>query len=251
MKLHPQVISELADELAGASPVAVLKAVLAQFAAGRIALSFSGAEDVVLIDMLSKLKANDAGQANACQAINVFCLDTGRLHAETYRFIETVRTSYDLNINMLVPEAAAVEKMVHDKGLFSFYAEGHQECCGIRKVSSLKRHLAGMDAWLTGQRRDQSPTRTELAVVEPDSLLASTEQTLVKFNPLAGWTLTDVWDYIRGEEVPYNPLHDQGYISIGCEPCTRAPRPGEHERAGRWWWEAETQRECGLHVRKP
>lgn len=246
LKLHPQVIGELAQELESASPVAVLKAALGKFAARRIALSFSGAEDVVLIDMLSKLKLDDSNKA-----INVFCLDTGRLHAETYKFIEKVRTTYDLQIHMLVPEVVAVERLVREKGLFSFYDEGHQECCDIRKVSSLKRHLANMDAWLTGQRRDQSKTRTELAVVEADSLFAAGEQALVKFNPLAGWMLTDVWDYIHDQGVPYNPLHDQGYISIGCEPCTRAVRPGEHERAGRWWWEAKTQRECGLHVRKP
>ena len=246
-KIRPEEVTELAKTLRQASPVAVLKTALKRFPSQRIALSFSGTEDVVLIDMLSKLRMPEAEKA-----INIFCLDTGRLHAATYRFIDTVQETYNLPIHRLLPEADAVEQLVRAKGLFSFYEDGHQECCGIRKVAPLKRHLATMDAcaWFTGQRRDQSQTRSALEVVEVDPLLSGGDAIRIKLNPLALWTLTDVWDYIRGESVPYNPLHDQGYVSIGCAPCTRPPRPGEHERAGRWWWEEETRRECGLHVRE-
>ncbi len=219
------------------SPVAVLKDALHNFE--KVALSFSGAEDVVLIDMASRL----------VEQLSVFSLDTGRLHPETLRFIDRVRQHYgasiDLTLDILSPEPAALEQLVREKGLFSFYEDGHEECCGIRKVAPLRRHLAGFDAWITGQRRDQSPTRIKLPQRQLDADFPGGR--LVKFNPLAAWKSADVWDYIRDNKVPYNELHDRGFISIGCAPCTRAIRPNEHERAGRWWWEEATQRECGLH----
>lgn len=236
--MKPNQCKALNEQLASASPVAILKEACQQFE--RLGLAFSGAEDVVLIDMLNKI----------AQAPEIFCLDTGRLHPETYRFIEQVSQHYDVRIKMLTPDAEALTDLVYQKGLFSFYQDGHQECCGIRKVAPLKRYLSTLDGWITGQRQDQSPTRTKLAAVETDPTFSTKQHSIVKFNPLKGWLLNDVWDYIHDNEVPYNNLHDRGYISIGCEPCTRPPRPGEHERSGRWWWEESTQRECGLHTKQ-
>jgi phosphoadenosine phosphosulfate reductase len=138
--------------------------------------------------------------------------------------------------------------LVRKKGLFSFYEDGHHECCGLRKVDPLGRVLSTYRAWVTGQRRDQSVTRAALAVVEADQSFSGIDGPLAKFNPLAEWSSSAVWAYIRESEVPFNELHERGFVSIGCEPCTRAIRPNEHERAGRWWWEEETKRECGLHL---
>ena len=225
-----------AKELTDSSPVAILKLALENF--DNIAISFSGAEDVVLIDMASKLRSN----------IQVFSLDTGRLHAETYRFIEQVREHYKIKIDVLSPDTESVQNLVKEKGLYSFYKDGHKECCGIRKVIPLRRKLSGLDAWVTGQRKDQSPdTRNTIPVVERDAAFSTADKELIKFNPLSNWTSTDVWEYIRNNDVPFNPLHQQGYVSIGCEPCTRPVLPNQHERAGRWWWEEATQKECGLH----
>ena len=225
-----------AARLESASPQEVLRWGLERYGE-RCVIAFSGAEDVALIDMAARIGL----------PFSVLTLDTGRLHAETYRFIERVRTHYGVSIQATFPEAAAVERLVRSKGLFSFYTDGHQECCGIRKVKPLRRALTKYAAWATGQRRDQSPTRTEVGVLEVEPR-ADTTPRLIKLNPLAAWTSDQVWEYIRAHEVPYNELHDRGFVSIGCEPCTRARRPGEHERAARWWWEEATQRECGLHV---
>jgi len=220
------------------SPTDILKHALAAHAAGQVAISFSGAEDVVLIDMA----------CNLTDDIKVFSLDTGRLHPETYRFIEEVRKHYGLEIDVLSPDAAAVARLVRQKGLYSFYEDGHHECCSIRKIEPLRRYLASLDGWITGQRRDQSPTRTEVPQVQEDAAFSNDDRILMKYNPLAEWTSAQVWQYIRENGIPYNQLHDRGYMSIGCEPCTRPVGPNMHERAGRWWWEEETQRECGLHV---
>jgi phosphoadenosine phosphosulfate reductase len=179
---------------------------------------------------------------------SVLTLDTGRLHPETLRFIERVRKHYGVEIDVKTPDAGELEPFVRKKGLFSFYEDGHAECCGIRKVKPLARALSGYSAWMTGQRKDQSVTRSELAVVTLDGSFNGKDGPLPKYNPLANWSSRQVWDYIRDAEVPYNELHKKGFVSIGCEPCTRAIEPGEHERAGRWWWETETQRECGLHL---
>jgi phosphoadenosine phosphosulfate reductase len=146
-----------------------------------------------------------------------------------------------------MPDPNDVAELVQQKGLFSFRNDGHEECCGARKIKPLRSKLAQLDAWITGQRIDQSVTRTELAEVHIDSVFTGRNGDLEKFNPLANWRSADVWDYIRARHVPFNPLHEQGFISIGCEPCTRAVAPHEHERAGRWWWESATHKECGLH----
>ncbi len=232
----PLNLESLQQELAGKNPRTILKAALASFE--NVAISFSGAEDVVLIDMASQLKPG----------IRVLTLDTGRLHPETYRFIEQVRERYPIQLEILSPDHRELEALVHAKGLFSFYRDGHQECCGIRKVSPLRRHLAQLDAWITGQRRDQSPSREAVAEVELDGAFTTPEHALVKFNPLTNWTSAQVWDHIEAYDVPYNALHRQGFVSIGCEPCTRPVLPNQHERQGRWWWEDAAKKECGLHA---
>ncbi|MBW4418521.1 MAG: phosphoadenylyl-sulfate reductase [Myxacorys californica WJT36-NPBG1] len=233
-------IPSLDAELESQSPQKILECALSQF--DNIAISFSGAEDVVLIDMAHKIRKD----------IKVFSLDTGRLHAETYQFIDRVRKHYGIAIDIMTPDAARLEAMVNAKGLFSFYEDGHQECCGIRKVAPLRRKLSTLDAWITGQRKDQSPsTRASVPVVQVDTAFSSDDHNLIKFNPLSSWSSADVWMYIRSYDVPYNPLHERGFISIGCEPCTRAVLPNQHEREGRWWWEEATKKECGLHAVNP
>ena len=203
-----------------------------------IAISFSGAEDVVLVDMASRINPD----------LQVFSLDTGRLHIETYRFLEQVRERYDIKLEVLSPDTAQLEKFVREKGLYSFYRDGHKECCGVRKIVPLRRKLHAVDAWITGQRKDQSPTRATVPVMEADAAFSTDGHTLYKFNPLSNWSSEQVWTYIRENDVPYNELHNRGYISIGCEPCTRPVLPNQHERAGRWWWEEATMKECGLHA---
>lgn len=235
--LSADEIATLALEFDKAPPERTMRWLLERF--GRdAAIAFSGAEDVALIDIAIKTGL----------PFSVFTLDTGRLHPETYRFIEKVRTHYGVSIELMSPQAEPLQAFVEKKGLFSFYNDGHGECCGIRKIEPMRRALAKQRAWITGQRRDQSPTRTDVAVLQIDSNVGIGGQPLLKLNPLAAWSLQKVWSYIRANDVPYNELHDQGFISIGCEPCTRVPRPGEHERAGRWWWEEATKRECGLHL---
>ncbi|MEQ1738776.1 MAG: phosphoadenylyl-sulfate reductase [Methyloglobulus sp.] len=230
-------IEQLQTELAHKNPRFILKKALSLF--DNIAISFSGAEDVVLIDMAVSIRKD----------IQVFCLDTGRLHPETYRFIEKVRKHYQLDIELLTPDREVLDGFVKRKGLFSFYEDGHEECCKIRKVEPLRRRLANVDAWITGQRRDQSlDTRQDIPEVHGDSVFSTAKNQLVKFNPLLNWKSAQVWDYIEANQVPYNELHNKGFTSIGCEPCTRAILPNEHERAGRWWWEESTKKECGLHV---
>ncbi len=192
-------------------------------------------EDMVLTDLIAW------GQL----PIRIFSLETGRLHKETLNMIERVKETYGISIALYRPDQKAVDEYVQQHGLNAFYdsVEMRKECCRIRKVEPLKLALHDKKAWITGQRRSQSSTRTDLQVQEED--LA---HNMVKFNPLADWSEDDVWHYIKSHHVPYNPLHDQGYPSIGCEPCTRAIQPGEDIRAGRWWWENPDSKECGLHV---
>ncbi|HEV7814934.1 MAG TPA: phosphoadenylyl-sulfate reductase [Janthinobacterium sp.] len=193
------------------------------------------AEDMVLTDMILKAQL----------PISIFSLDTGRLHAETLAVLDKVRENYGSEISLYRPQPEAVEAYVAANGLNAFYnsVAMRRECCRIRKVEPLGRALAGNKAWVTGQRRAQSATRAELHVEEDDAVHG-----MSKFNPLADWSEQDVWNYIRDNHVPYNALHDQGYPSIGCQPCTRAVEPGEDIRAGRWWWENPDSKECGLHM---
>jgi phosphoadenosine phosphosulfate reductase len=234
---EPDIDAE-ARRLEDQPPARILTWGLERYGAS-LGIAFSGAEDVVLIHM-----AKEAGLP-----FSVFCLDTGRLHPETYRFIDAVRKRYEVDIALISPDAPSLEAFVKKKGLFSFYEDGHQECCGVRKIEPLRRTLATLRAWATGQRRDQSPaTRSSIAVVERDRTFSGAGGSLVKINPVAAWTSGQTWQYIRDNDVPFNTLHERGFVSIGCEPCTRATLPGEHERAGRWWWEESTKRECGLHI---
>ncbi len=238
--LSDQDIATAEAAHASQTPQDILRFGLTRFGA-ECAIAFSGAEDVVLIDMASKLNL----------PFSVFCLDTGRLHPQTYRFLERVRAHYKITLEILFPDFIGVEDLVRRRGLTSFYQDGHQECCEIRKVLPLSRALRNYGAWVTGQRRDQSPaTRSQLAVIAKDLSHTGKSGPLLKLSPLAQWSLGQVWEYIRENEVPTNELHEEGFVSVGCEPCTRAIRPGEHERAGRWWWEEATQRECGLHLAK-
>jgi phosphoadenosine phosphosulfate reductase len=243
MPIEVDGITELAEIYATRHPQEIIAFAIEEFSP-RVAVSFSGAEDVVLLDLAAR-----ATKQKPHFSFQVFSLDTGRLHPETYQFIDKVREHYQIPIQIFFPQPRAVEGLVGEKGLFSFYRDGHQECCGIRKVEPLRRALASFDAWITGQRRDQSPgTRNQLPVVQADPAFASPGRQLVKFNPLANWTSQQVWAYIRENQIPYNALHDRGFVSIGCEPCTRSILPGQHEREGRWWWEEATKKECGLHA---
>ncbi len=193
------------------------------------------AEDMVLTDLILKDKL----------AITIFTLETGRLHAETLGVLAAIRSHYGVDLAQYKPDPAALEAYVSEYGHNAFYdsVEMRKECCRIRKVEPLNRALTGNQAWITGQRRAQSSTRSELAVQEEDAA-----HSMQKFNPLADWTEEQIWHYIHSNHVPYKPLHDKGFPSIGCEPCTRAIQPGEDIRAGRWWWESPDTKECGLHV---
>jgi len=203
---------------------------------GRVALASSlGLEDQVLTDMIARNGVD----------IPVFTLDTGRLFPETYELIERTRARYGLQIRVLFPQAVAVEEMVnrHGVNLFLESVDLRKKCCQVRKIEPLKRALEGLEAWITGLRREQSVTRHQVEVIEWDQAHG-----LVKINPLAGWQEDQVRAYIETHNVPYNPLHDKGFPSIGCSSCTRAVRPGDDPRSGRWWWEHPEHRECGLHL---
>jgi phosphoadenosine phosphosulfate reductase len=195
-----------------------------------------GAEDMVVLDLI----ARDG------LAISIFTLDTGRLPRETHDLVAEVRKRYGLAIDVYSPWPESVDAYVEQHGRDGFYdgIEPRKACCGIRKVEPLARALAGKRAWITGLRREQADSRVALAETEQDAA-----SKMWKFNPLADWSAADVWQYLRAYHVPYNALHDRGYPSIGCEPCTRAIRPDEHPRAGRWWWEQDAaKKECGLHA---
>ncbi|MGN6233315.1 MAG: phosphoadenylyl-sulfate reductase [Trinickia sp.] len=201
------------------------------------------------IKLASSLAAEDMVLTHAilsrAAAIGIFSLNTGRLHAETLGMIDRVRERYGYEIEQFHPQADAVEAYAKAHGLNAFYesVELRKRCCEIRKVEPLNRALAGVEAWVTGQRREQSVTRAELHEEEHDAA-----RNIAKYNPLADWSEGEVWAYLAMYDVPVNPLHARGYPSIGCEPCTRAVRPGEDSRAGRWWWESRDSKECGLHV---
>jgi phosphoadenosine phosphosulfate reductase len=196
--------------------------------------SSMGAEDMVLIDLISRDRL----------PIATFMLDTGRLHAETLELVERTRARYRIDIDIYRPDPATLDGYIAANGVDAIFTsiDLRKECCRIRKVEPLSRALAGKGSWVTGLRRSQSVTRAGIPEKSWDA-----EHGLYKFSPLAAWAHDDVWDYIRDRKVPTNPLHDKGFVSIGCAPCTRAIQPGEDERAGRWWWENAENRECGLH----
>ena len=221
---------------------AVLAAAVAQHANGRsddqaslVMASSLGAEDMVLTDLILR----------GDLPIQIFTLDTGRLHEQTLRVLARTRETYGRAIRVFFPAAPDVETLVATQGINGFYdsVDARKACCRARKVLPLQRALAGRQAWITGLRREQSPTRAELQAAGWDA-----DHGIAKWSPLADWTDAEIWAYLRSHKVPYNALHDQGFLSIGCAPCTRAVQPGEDARAGRWWWEHPETKECGLHV---
>ena len=223
--------------LASAPAEVVLAWAEARFGQAAALASSFAVEDVVLIDLA----------ARHAPSLRLFTLDTGRLHPETYEVMEAVRRRYGARIEAFFPERAPVEALVREQGLFSFRQSiaARKQCCFIRKVEPLARALAGRAAWATGLRRGQSVTRTAVEVLERDAAHGG----IVKLNPLASWTEAQVWSYAREHRLPVNALHERGFPSIGCAPCTRAVAPGEEARAGRWWWESPEHKECGLHQR--
>jgi len=216
------------------SALAVLRAAAA-LAPAAFSTSF-GAEDMVVLDLIQR----------HALPIGIFTLDTGRLPEETYALMQQVEERYGRCVATYFPDAQAVQQLVGANGINGFYesVEKRKACCAVRKLEPLSRALAGKRAWVTGLRAQQSVTRAALATRETDQ-----ERGLDKFNPLADWSESDVWAYIRANDVPYNALHDRFYPSIGCAPCTRAISPGEDLRAGRWWWEQPENKECGLHIK--
>jgi phosphoadenosine phosphosulfate reductase len=235
MELQDQV-KDWAKLLEDKSPEEVIRFFISYYK-DKVAFSSSlGLEDQVITHMVSSID----------KSTRIFTLDTGRLFPETYSLIYRTNDRYEINIQVFFPDYNAVEGMVNKKGINLFYEsiENRKECCRIRKIEPLKRAFSGLDAWICGLRRDQSVTRTDMQVVEWDA-----NNNLVKINPLINWTEQQVWDYIKENNIPYNVLHDKGFPSIGCQPCTRAIKPGEDVRAGRWWWENPEQKECGLHAR--
>ncbi len=233
-ELTTLTLDTLADELANRSAVDALEK-LTELFPGQVTFSTSlGYEDQVITNLIH---TNDL-------PISIFTLDTGRLFSETYSVWQKTNTRYEKPINAYHPNTEAVEALLTQKGPYSFYdsVENRKECCFIRKVEPLRRALAGQRVWITGIRAEQSANRHEMKQLGWDE-----SYKLFKFHPILDWSLTDVTDYIRVNNVPYNPLHDRGFVSIGCQPCTRAIDPGEDFRAGRWWWEGEDKKECGLH----
>ncbi|HOP03146.1 MAG TPA: phosphoadenylyl-sulfate reductase [Tenuifilaceae bacterium] len=227
---------ELNRRFSNAQPEELLKYFLSSFSR-KIALASSfGVEDQVLIDMIVKIDPHT----------KIFTLDTGRLFYETYDLIERTSNKYKVDIKVFFPSSQEVEEMVNEKGINLFFqsVENRKECCRVRKIEPLKRAFKGLDVWICGLRREQSVTRIDMQPIEWDDANG-----LIKINPLIDWSEQMVWNYIREHKVPYNPLHDKGFASIGCQPCTRAIEPGEDVRAGRWWWENPDTKECGLHKR--
>ena len=201
-----------------------------------LACSFGAPGGLVLLDMMHRIDP----------ASRVFAIDTGRLPQATHDLVDRVRARYDKRVEVIFPRAQAVESMVAAKGTNLFYAsvENRQLCCQVRKVEPLQRYLADLDAWVTGLRRDQGVTRVDTRKLEIDHAHGG----LLKINPIADWTRAEVMDYVRAHDVPINRLHDCGYPSVGCDPCSRGIESGEDLRAGRWWWEGPETRECGIHA---
>jgi phosphoadenosine phosphosulfate reductase len=235
MSDNPQILVErYSEQFSKASAEEILSFFLQQYKGKIVQASSMGAEDQVITHMICSI---DRGA-------RIITLDTGRLFQETYDLISRTNEHFNVNIEVFFPDRARVEEMVRNKGVNLFYEsiENRKLCCGIRKNEPLKRALSGMDAWICGLRKDQTVTRFYNKAVEWDE-----QHGLLKINPLINWTEKQVWSYIKENDIPYNVLHDRGFPSIGCLPCTRAIMPGEDSRAGRWWWETEENKECGLH----
>lgn len=227
-------IQALNETISSFDPLQLLRWAAAYFS-GKVTFATSlGAEDQVITHLIAVNKL----------PVKVFTLDTGRLFPETYDLIEKTQARYKIRLNICFPDAVEVEEMTSSKGINLFYhsIENRKHCCAVRKTNPLRKALEGNDMWITGLRREQAVTRTGLQKLEMDSLNG-----LLKLNPLIDWSEEQVWDFIRENKIAYNTLHDKGFPSIGCQPCTRSISPGEDIRAGRWWWENPEQKECGLH----
>ena len=229
-----QNINLLNEQWVGLSAEEIIKNALAIFGKKITFATSLGAEDQVITYMLSKID----------KSANIITLDTGRVFPETYDLLHRTVNRYGMAIKSYYPDTSQVEEMVNTKGINLFYEsiKNRKLCCHVRKIVPLRRALYGMEAWITGLRREQSVTRTDLKIVEWDAANG-----LIKINPLLEWSDTQVWEFIKTKNIPYNKLHDQGFPSIGCQPCTRAIEKGEDLRAGRWWWEMPDSKECGLH----
>lgn len=221
-------------DFSGMPAEAILQKVLESHGPKAVFSSSLGAEDQVITHMLMQISK---------EAV-IFSLDTGRMFPETYEVLEKTEARYGIKIKLFFPDYKAVEHMVETRGINLFYhsIENRKLCCNIRKIEPLKRALKGNKVWITGLRKEQSPTRQDMRFAEWDGV-----NKIIKVNPLLNWTEAQVWDYIHKNKIPYNALHDKGFPSIGCQPCTRAVAPGEDIRAGRWWWENPESKECGLH----
>jgi phosphoadenosine phosphosulfate reductase len=236
LKSNPKEFVNLSAQMEIMPAKDITKWALDTFDTGIALASSFGAEDVVIIDMMWSIKG---------KKFKVFTLDTGRLNQETYDLIEQIKERYEIEIIFLFPNKDEVEAMLKENGPNLMYksVENRKYCCQVRKVEPLGRALLGLNCWITGLRREQSISRSDIKKIEIDV----TNNYILKLNPLADWTNEQVWEYIKDNEVPYNKLHDLGYPSIGCEPCTRAVGPNDDPRSGRWWWEESTVKECGLH----
>lgn len=228
------IIDELNEQLKNSSTQEVIEFFLNQYRSKAALASSLGAEDQVLTDIIFKIDKSS----------KVFTLDTGRLNPETYDVMDATNLKYGVKLDVYFPNLDKVEQLYQTQGINGHFEsiDNRKKCCNIRKIEPLKRALKNLDVWFTGLRSSQSITREDMKLVEWDEAFK-----LIKVNPLINWSEKDVWDYIKANSVPYNKLHDKGYPSIGCAPCTRAVKDGEDIRAGRWWWENPEHKECGLH----
>lgn len=238
MKVTIEIFKELQNNIKGLNPTSIISIVFDTIGIENIALASSmGIEDQVLTEMVLDINPN----------ARIFTIDTGRLPQETYSLMDRTSMKYGFNYEVLFPDSKKVQDLVKQGGMNLFYEsiEKRKLCCKVRKVDLLNSMISGLDCWITGLRKEQSVTRTNISILEWDS-----STSLLKLNPLADWTEEQVWEYIKKKGIPYNKLYDKGYTSIGCAPCTRAIAKGEDVRAGRWWWEEPQHKECGLHVRE-
>ena len=229
-------IKKLNEQFKNSTAVEILEYFLKKHGSKAALSSSLGAEDQVITDMMLNLDKN----------ANIFTLDTGRLHPETYSVMDATNLKYGIKINVFFPQNEKVQELYKTQGINGFYEsiENRKSCCFIRKIEPLQRALKPLEVWITGLRASQSVTREELNLIEYDE-----NNNVIKVNPLLNWSEEDVWDYIKTNRVPYNKLHDQGFPSIGCAPCTRAVAKGADVRSGRWWWENPEHKECGLHIK--
>lgn len=234
--MNKDLIKSFNNEMKGKTSAEVISFFLEKYKDKIAFASSMGAEDQIITHLIAQIN----------KPIKIFTLDTGRLFPETFDLIDKTQKRYKIDFEIYFPKSAEVQEMVNYKGINLFYEsiENRKQCCNIRKIEPLQRALKEVDVWICGLRREQSPTRTEMQIVEWDSFNG-----LLKINPLIEWTEKEIWEYVKEHNIPYNTLHDKGFNSIGCQPCTRAIMEGEDSRAGRWWWENPETKECGLHKR--